>query len=82
MTPFGKNVMEPTAETLPVQVEVGMAASPGVRLSLPSHGEIHLSIEEARALSLALIAAVNRKEREQVLRHGPLKGVAPHSGKR
>ena len=72
--------MKPTAETLPV--EVGLGASPGVRLRLPSHGEIHLSIEQARALSLALITAVNRREREQLLRDTPLQGVALHSGKR
>lgn len=35
-----------------------------LRLSPKPGGEILLSIEQARALSLALIAAVNRQERE------------------
>lgn len=59
--------MTPTILHTPVRVEAASsAAGSGVRLSVGagSGPDIHLSIEQARALSLALIAAVNHQERQ------------------
>jgi len=57
-------------------VATAPASGPAVRLRLGEapHPEIILSIEQARALSLALIAAVNRQEQHDHTRrkHGRL----------
>lgn len=56
--------VEPAAHALGQGVKLRVGAGP--------HAEILLSIDEARALSLALIAAVNRQERSHRPRpHGP-----------
>lgn len=59
--------MTPTILHTPVRVEAAPSgAGSGVRLSVGAGlgPDIHLSIEQARALSLALIAAVNHQERQ------------------
>ncbi|WP_347306573.1 hypothetical protein [Thiobacter aerophilum] len=57
----------PSSSHTPVHVEaIHSPAATGIRLTVGDEtgSQIHLSIEQARALSLALIRAVNHQERQ------------------